>query len=77
MTGYAWPHPTNSGSVTLSFSLVNISMQNNEDTYCFLTYILMIKKSFNFIGLEHILVYNIKLCLLNCSKNTFVYLENT
>ena len=36
---------------------------------------LMIKGSYNLGGWESILVYDLKLCLLNWWKNTFVYLE--
>ena len=51
--------------LTCCLSLVNISMQKNQDTGCFLQEILMIKESYNLIGQVHVLAYNFKLCLLN------------
>ena len=34
----------------------------------------MIKELCNLIGKEQILVYKLKMCTLNCCKNTFIYL---
>ena len=64
-------------SYLLSLIYYTISMQKIWDTDCFLPEILMNKEPCDFIGRGHILVYNLKLCLLNWWKKTLLYVVIT
>ena len=71
LTGQAWPHPTSSSSLKYYLSLETISVQKTKDLECFHQQTLMIKESFSLIGREHLLVYNLKLCVLPWWEKSF------
>ena len=62
MTWHDWLHQC-SNNLKFYFSLVTISIKKSR-RYCFLHETLTNKESRNLIGLDHILVFNLKLCVL-------------